>query len=292
MKSLFPVFAILLGLIFSQAYRYAFLIQYFLMFILFFPFLNLQINKFYKNTWWIVLANILIAFIVYLCVVPFNSTLAFIAFITAITPTATAAPAIISFLKGNVEYVTFSVILTNCIVALIVPFIIPILIHQGQPINTQEVFHSILSLFLIPYFVAQLIKLISPNLQKAIVNHKNISFYAWNILLFIASAKATHFIFSESKTPPAMIFAIALSSLLVCIINFVVGHFIGGERFAKEASQSLGQKNTMFTVWLSLSFLQPIVALGPMFYLLYHNLYNSYQLVQMNHKLQNGHKQA
>lgn len=282
MKSIFPIFTILLGIIFSQAYRYAFLIQYLLMFILFFPFLTLQINKFYKNTCWIVLANILIAFIIYLVLAPFNLTLAFIAFITAITPTATAAPAIISFLKGNVEYVTFSVILTNCIIALIVPFIIPLLISQGQAIDTQEVFRSISSLFLIPYFFAQVIKLAIPNTQKYIVNHKNISFYAWNLLLFIASAKATHFILFESKTPPSMILAIALSSLLVCIINFVVGHFIGGERFAKEASQSLGQKNTMFTVWLSLSFLQPIVALGPMFYLLYHNLYNSYQLVQMN----------
>lgn len=284
MKSLIPPLAIILGMMFPQAYRCSFLIQYFLMFILFFPFLTIKIKCFYKNTLWIVLANILIALSLYLLIFPFNSQLAFICFITAITPTATSAPATMSFLKGNVEYVTFSVILTNSIIAFIVPFIIPLLIKQSPPIETQEVFHSIVMLFAIPFFIAQIIKFLSPKLQKTITEYKILSFYAWNILLFIASAKSMHFILVEAKTPPKMILLIAASSLIICIINFTVGSFIGGEKLAREASQSLGQKNTMFTMWLSLSFLQPIVALGPMFYLLYHNLYNSYQLVRMARK--------
>ena len=105
-----------------------------------------------------------------------------------------------------------------------------------------------------------------------------LSFDIWNVLLFLA----THFIIYESNTTPQRIFLIAVSSLMLCLLNFGSGKWIGGKLFALEASQSLGQKNTMFTVRLAFSFLNPLVALGPMFYLLYHNLYNSYQLIKMN----------
>ena len=93
------------------------------------------------------------------------------------------------------------------------------------------------------------------------------------------------FIIYEFNTTLQMIFLIATSSLMLCTLNFWIEKLIGGQQFALEASQSLGQKNTMFTVWLAFSFLNPIVALGPMFYLLYHNLYNSYQLMKVNHTI-------
>lgn len=152
-------------------------------------------------------------------------------------------------------------------------------------IPTLEVLRSIWLVFGIPLLMAQLIKEFNPSLQQLILKRKNLAFYIWNILLFLATAKATHFIIYESSTTPIMIFLIAVSSLMLCILNFGIGKLIGGQKFALEASQSLGQKNTMFTVWLAFSFLNPIVAFGPMFYLLYHNLYNSYQLMKVNQKI-------
>ncbi len=66
MKSFLPILAILLGIISSQAHRYAFLIQNLLMLMLFFPFLKTKKTTFYLHTIWIVVANIVIAFSVYL----------------------------------------------------------------------------------------------------------------------------------------------------------------------------------------------------------------------------------
>jgi BASS family bile acid:Na+ symporter len=285
MKAVFTVLSILLGIVFYRAYSYSCLIQYLLMFMLFFTFLGVKVNRFHKNTLWIVVANIVIAFAFYLLVLPFNSGLALICFITAITPTATAAPAITSFLHGDVQYVTFSVILTNSIVALNIPWILPLLVEQNHPISTKSILFSVLFLFLIPLVAAQLVKAINPQLKKSLLKYKIVSFYAWNIVVFLASARATYCIFNEAKTEPKMIVLIAISSLVICIVNFSIGKLIGGKHFAQEASQSLGQKNTMFTVWLSLTFLGPVVALGPMFYIIYHNFYNSYQLLQIeNHR--------
>ena len=58
---------------------------------------------------------------------------------------------------------------------------------------------------------------------------------------------------------------------------------IGGREFPREASQSLGQKNTSFTIYLALTYANPLVALGPTCYVLWHNLWNSWQLHQSRH---------
>jgi hypothetical protein len=49
-------------------------------------------------------------------------------------------------------------------------------------------------------------------------------------------------------------------------------------KLSREASQSLGQKNTTFTIYLALTFANPLVALGPTCYVLWHSLWNSWQL--------------
>ncbi len=285
MKSFWPVLAIFLGIIIPQAHIFAFLIKYLLMLMLFFPFLKISIKTFYPHAVWIVVANLVIPIAVYLVILPFNSELAFLCFITAITPTGTAAPAVMDFFQGNVTYVTSSVLLTNSIIGLTIPWFIAWLTTPETSISTAEIFRSIWFVFGIPLLMAQFLKEVNPDLHKLLLKRKNLSFYIWIVLLFLATARTTNFIIYESNTSPQMIALIAASSLIICIFNFGIGKLIGGQQFALEASQSLGQKNTMFSVWLAFSFLNPMVALGPMFYLLYHNLYNSYQLIKVRETL-------
>jgi BASS family bile acid:Na+ symporter len=75
-----------------------------------------------------------------------------------------------------------------------------------------------------------------------------------------------------------VLFEVAALSLLTCIASFTLGRLIGGRAFAPEASQALGQKNTTFTIYLAMTYANPLVALGPTFYVLWHNLWNSWQL--------------
>ena len=54
---------------------------------------------------------------------------------------------------------------------------------------------------------------------------------------------------------------------------------MGERRYRRESSQSLGQKNTTFTMFLALQFANPLVAMGPTFYVLWNNLWNAAQML-------------
>lgn len=282
MKSFLPIFTIILGIIISQAYIYAFLIKYFLMLMLFLTFLRTKITTFYPHVVWIAIANIFIASAISLIILPFNYELACLCFITSITPTATSAPTVIDFFKGNVEYVSSSVLITNSLITLTIPLLSLLSIIPSTSLTPWQMFTSICFVLGFPLLIAQLVKIIIPALKVFLIQRKSLPFYLWNIILFLATAKSINFIIYESNTTPQQIILISISSLIICIVNFSIGKLIGGKKFALEASQSLGQKNTMFGVWLAFACFSPTIALGPMFYLLYHNLYNSYRLIKIN----------
>jgi bile acid:Na+ symporter, BASS family len=109
---------------------------------------------------------------------------------------------------------------------------------------------------------------------------KQYSFVIWLLNLFLISANASDFLRNENSSPMISLLVIAFISLVLCIVNFGVGALLGGRQNWQEASQSLGQKNLSFVIWIALTFINPLVALGPTFYILYHHLYNSWSIYQ------------
>jgi BASS family bile acid:Na+ symporter len=107
-----------------------------------------------------------------------------------------------------------------------------------------------------------------------------VSFGAWVAAIFLITANASNFLRSQSGLSRTVVLEIAVASLLICVLSFGLGRLIGGREFAREASQSLGQKNTTFTIYLAMTYASPLVALGPTFYVIWHNLWNSWQLHQ------------
>ncbi len=118
------------GILFPQAHVVSFLIQYLLMVMLFFAFLDIEFKPqtFQKSVIWVLLVNVTLAFISYVSLARFNITLAMAAFMTAIAPTAIAAPVVISFIEREVEYVVAAVLVTNVACAIIVPIALPSLL--------------------------------------------------------------------------------------------------------------------------------------------------------------------
>ena len=96
--------------------------------------------------------------------------------------------------------------------------------------------------------------------------------------MFLITANASDFVRQHAEIPHLQLAQIAGTSLLVCAANFALGRWIGGREFPREASQALGQKNTTFTIYLALAYASPLVALGPTCYVIWHNLWNSWQL--------------
>lgn len=274
------VMVMLIGAFIPQAGPLAFLVQYLLMLMLFFAFLDIEFNpqSFQKSVFWVLLANLAVAFSVYKALSLIDSNLALAAFMTGIAPTAIASPVIISFINGRVEYVVASVLLTNIAIALVVPIALPFLVHTTIPISTWDILHPVLITMFVPLVLALVVTHLPQNYQNIIRKGKCYSFPLWLINLFIISAKAADFIRNENSGSISILIQIALISFVICVINFTVGALIGGRVYWQEASQALGQKNNSFVIWIALTFLNPLIALGPTFYVLYHNLYNSFQI--------------
>lgn len=285
-KGLSLLLTMVLGAFVPQAHSFSFLVQYLLMVMLFFAFLDIEFKpeRFQRSVLWVLLANVTVAFISYMTLAPFDLMLALAAFMTAIAPTAIAAPVIISFIGREVEYVVTSVVLTNVASAIIVPIVLPSLIGAEIQISVWEVLQPVLVVMFLPLLLSRLALYLPASAQSFIRKGKSFSFPIWLLNLFIISANASHFLRNGNTDSLPTLGVMALVSLVICIINFGVGAVLGGRHHWQEASQSLGQKNLSFVIWIALTFINPLVAMGPMFYILYHHLYNSWSIYQFERK--------
>ena len=66
--------------------------------------------------------------------------------------------------------------------------------------------------------------------------------------------------------------------MIVCI-QFIIGKRIGSAyRDTIAAGQGLAQKNTVLSIWMAMTFLNPQAAIGPGACLLWQNVFNSWQI--------------
>ena len=282
-KSLSLFGAIALGILVPQGHDYTYLIRYFIMLVLFCSLLDLKVDI--KSA----LNPRLGAIIAMMMAIGglttwignwFSPDLALVAFVIAMAPTAAAAPVMTQFLHGRVDYVMSSVVITNSFSALALPLVLPVISpgdHSG--INLVALLNT-LTVVLLPLLATQLLQRFAPRFIESLQFFSSAGFYFWMVAIYLATAKATYFIEAESTSPWSLIIEIAATSLALCILNFGLGRWLGGHDWGQEMGQSLGQKNTLFSIWVCLTFLTPVIALGPMFYIFFQNLYNSYLLIK------------
>jgi BASS family bile acid:Na+ symporter len=199
-------------------------------------------------------------------------------FFAGITPTATAAPVIMSFLRGRVDYVVAAFLVTNLVIAALLPLLLPLVLGHATPDVFASISLSVGVVVFVPMAVAWLVRVAHPRAVEWPRRLGNVSFSMWVTMMFLITASASHFIRTHAEIPRGVLLEIAGATALVCACNFALGRVIGGRDFPREASQSLGQKNTAFTIYLALTYASPLIALGPTFYVLWHNLWNSWQL--------------
>ncbi|MCX7874928.1 MAG: hypothetical protein N2321_02035 [Melioribacteraceae bacterium] len=284
MKNFLLLISISAGIFFPYGHNYVFLIRYFLMLLLFFSFLDINVNKKIIHIKHFLILGIIVfsSLLFYFLLNIFNHEIAQAVFITSIAPTAIAAPVIISLRKKNIEFVMFSLLLNNIAISLLIPFLLPTITNSENIIKINEVLFPVLITISVPLIVSQLFKYLLPAIWKKLVAWKDSSYYILIVNIYIAVSDASTFIRSENDNNLHIALLIAISSALLCIFYFTLGWLIGGKNFSAEASQSLGQKNNAFTIWIALTYLSPLVALGPVFYVLYQNIYISWVLYKNN----------
>lgn len=198
-----------------------------------------------------------------------------------ICPTATACAVVTQKLGGDSAATTSYTIIINMVVALLCPLLLPVAHPQGGLTffpAFMVIIHKVFPLLIVPLFLAWFVRYLMPSFHKRIVATKDLAFYMWAVSLAIAIA-VTCKALAHSHESMWNVGGIAVVTLVACLFQFSFGKWIGshyGKRM--EAGQALGQKNTVFIIWLGYTFLSPITAAAGGFYSVWHNLVNSWQL--------------
>lgn len=213
------------------------------------------------------------------------------AMLCLICPTATAAAVVTAKLDGNAADITAYTILINLAVALAAPLLLP-LAHPHDGLSFLPAFgmiiHKVFPVLICPLLAAWAVRRFCPTLLKALLRIKDLAFYLWAIALAIAIAVTVKAIV-HSDMPVSCQIGIAAVSLVCCLFQFAAGRRIGalyGEQ--TEGGQALGQKNTVFIIWMGYTFLSPITAVAGGFYSVWHNVINSYQLYRKRKETDTG----
>ena len=211
------------------------------------------------------------------------------AMVCLICPTATAAAVVTRKLGGDVAGITTYTILINVVVAVLVPLVVPV-IHPFGGMSFILAFSLILAkifpLLILPCLAAWLVRYLLPKLHAKLLEYPDLAFYIWTVALTLAIAMTVRYIV-RSDIGPGLMALVGLVSLVCCAFQFFMGRRIGGTLQSEAdsetdervtAGQSLGQKNTVFAIWMGYTFLLPESAIAGGFYTLWHNLFNAWQL--------------
>lgn len=203
------------------------------------------------------------------------------AMLCLICPTATACAVVTGKLGGNMAGVVTYTVLINLLVSVLVPLLVP-LIHPMEGLSFFSAFLKILSkvfpLLIMPCLLAWLIRWLLPGLHSRLLRYTDASFYIWAVSLTLAILMSTRAIV-QNEGSPWILAEIGVASLLACIFQFWAGRRIGSRYGCHiSAGQALGQKNTVFGIWMGYTFLTPVISVAGGFYSIWHNVFNSWQL--------------
>jgi BASS family bile acid:Na+ symporter len=273
--------AMILGALLPQAHVFGIAIRWLVMGMLFLVFLQSRLSNssLHRSHFVLLAANIALGFAGWgIGWLIGGRDIALAAFFCGITPTAIAAPVIISFLRGRVEFVVAAFLLTNITIAGLLPILLPFVLGRATPEAFVHVSTSVAVVVFIPMLLAWVVRTLHPRAAGWPGRLRNLSFGMWVTTMFLITSNASDFLRQQADAPLGILLQIASASLLMCVASFGIGRLIGGKKFPREASQALGQKNTAFTIYLALTYSSPLVALGPSCYVIWHNLWNSWQL--------------
>lgn len=205
------------------------------------------------------------------------------AMLCLLCPTATAAAVVTRKLDGSAADITAYTIFINLAIAVTAPALLP-LAHPMPEATFISTFILILSkvfpLLICPLILAWLVRIFAPKLKVILVRYRDLPFYLWAVSLALAIAVTVKAIVHSNVSLLTML-GIVVVTFACCLLQFYIGKKIGnryGQRI--EGGQALGQKNTVFIIWMGYTFLSPVSAMAGGLYSVWHNIYNSWQLYQ------------
>ncbi len=199
----------------------------------------------------------------------------------AAAPIASASPIIVGLLRGNVEFSTTAMVLSQVVFAIVTPFILPLVVH-GDSLGYLElmgvVAYQIFIVLGIPAILSVVLRLAYPPCQAWAPRLKDASLGIWVVNLVVLTAGGVERIIERGYSFHDM-WPMMLGAAVVCLIGFTAGYRLGYPDMKRECSQGLGQKNTVLTLYMAAqSYASPLAYIGPVFYVFCHNMANAIQL--------------
>lgn len=275
------VIAFVIGGLFPYLSSLDYLLQWNIILMLGITFLGLQLPKLKPNRLHLLLiaANILLGVAAWGILKLFGEPVwAEAAFFCGIAPMAASAPVIVKLMKGNVEFCVTALVLSQLAITAALPLLMPLVIGNVHEGFFFDIAGRVTSLLILPALAALVIRRIYPASRQWSGRLADISFALWIFSLILIAARAVSTI-SAIHIPWQAMAPVAAISFIVCATGFLLGYRIGYPHYKRECSQALGQKNTIITIYLAMTYADnTLVFLGPVFYVIYHNLFNALQM--------------
>lgn len=253
----------------------------FLMLLLTFSKISLKELKPRPLHFWLLTIQLMAAVAVYLLLRGVNEVLAQAAMACVICPTATSAAVITAKLGGSAASLTTYTLLVNMVVAAVVPVLFP-LIEPHPEVGFWAACSIILSkvfvLLICPFLLSLLLRKLLPGVHRVLLSWHELAFYLWAFALAIVTSQILSSLlnYAEDITVGILIAAV---TFVICCLQFFFGKMLGsmyGDRIS--GGQAFGQKNTVLAIWMAHTYLNPLSAVGPGFYVVWQNMINSWQL--------------
>ena len=204
-----------------------------------------------------------------------------------IGPTASASPVVTGKLGGNINTMTAFVVISSLTSAVMIPAVFPLLEHTAH-VDFWSAFTMILEkvaiVLVLPLILGWLVQHYAKRLCQWIVSIPDLSFYLWSVSLCMTSGVTVRNIVHSQATLTLLVM-IAVLSLIVCFIQFLIGRGLGrplGEEI--NSGQALFQKNTALSIWVAYMYLNPVASVGAGCYVLWQNIINSLELWEYRRK--------
>ena len=230
----------------------------------------------------VLLVAVVVGIILYGIDASADSKLLWEALLTCIIgPSASAAPVVVGKLGGNISTMTTYTLLSALASALLIPLVFPIL-EPTADVAFMDAFLIILQkvsvVLLLPLILGWIMQHYVKGVCARIAAMPNLSFYCWAFSLAITTGITVKNIVHSSAST-WLLSMIALTTLLLCFVQFGIGRMIGkhlGEEI--NSGQALFQKNTALSIWVAYMYLNPVSSIGAGCYVLWQNIINSIEL--------------
>lgn len=275
LKPLLILAALALGLAVPALADYTAVIRPFLMTLLFFSFLGVALSREIFARQQAVAAALLIptGLAVFALGQLYGPDLALTLLLMGLAPTAVITPVLAEMMNRRADYMVGSILVTHAVFALAVPLLLPRLL--GVELGITDLLRLLVNIggtILLPLAAAQGLRRFAPALGRRLRRLSPYAFVLFLINVAVAAGSLSRYLRYESSAGWAFVLWTIGTITLLVIVNFAVGGWLARPGQRVEGSLTLGRKNTMLSIWIALEYVNPLVVLGPMLYILVQNV--------------------